>query len=59
MIARRLGARDPRRVAGAVRARHEPAPGPGERKRLLTVFTYTAKDGSRQDTVEIPLELAP
>ncbi len=26
---------------------------------VLTVFTYSAKDGSRQDVVEIPLELAP
>ena len=26
---------------------------------VLTVFTYSAKDGSRQDAVEIPLELAP
>lgn len=26
---------------------------------VLAVFTYSAKDGSRQDVVEIPLELAP
>ena len=26
---------------------------------VLTVFTHSAKDGSRQDIVEIPLELAP
>lgn len=33
---------------------------PGTPGRLvLTVFTYSAKDGSRQDAVEIPLELAP
>lgn len=33
---------------------------PGAPGRLvLTVFTYSAKDGSRQDAVEIPLELAP
>jgi len=34
------------------------APGaPGQL--VLTVFTYSAKDGSRQDAVEIPLELTP
>ena len=34
--------------------------GPATPGRLvLTVFTHSAKDGSRQDVVEIPLELAP